>query len=717
MDEKIPISYLTSELWRIFFRKEKKKFSYEEVKKLLGLENDYNPEIMSELKFLELEDENEKNVNQKLVNVFSTVKKSNNSKKIKSYFPLSIIEYENNYEKIIFPDTQNTTTYEEIINNLKEDFKKDQSLKKILFLMEKHLSFVPATTGEETEISLYEHSRVKSQIYTSYILAENKEKPFLLLHGDMSGTQKFIYTINTKGALKSLRARSVYLQLLQEVFVDKLLEELDLSRIHIHFIGGGNFYLILPNTEKNKKIIEKVISEFNNWIISNHPELQIITNLEEFSISELKDNIANVFSRSSKKINEKKYHPYTSETLSELFKVKYEKVSSDKICDVCNVYTENLIEKNDLKVCHFCDSMIEFGKDLIEGNAVIEDPYGYLEIFNKRYVVVKEINKDQKGYIYNLGKYLKRQNKLTPILLSLYTPKSHTTLEELSEKSIGRKLIGVFRSDVDNLGSIFSTYIEQPSLQKVSTLSKMLNRFFSSYIPTICAGKIPKKYEKRIFYVNENNSPERNVMIIYAGGDDLFYIGAWNEVFESSLEIKNIFDDFVKNPDITLSGGLVLENNKTALKWLAEFSGSAEDMAKSNKKDGKEKDSLTLMPDFTMKNSTFFWNDIEDIYKLIRKIIGEDRISNENQKVNIKDYKNNISRSLLYKLFGISQNVVLKDSEQEREEEENLQKPLLYYTYAKGNEEDKKIIGSILDEKINSKLFKTIQIVDLYIRK
>nr|WP_275587655.1 type III-A CRISPR-associated protein Cas10/Csm1 [Marinitoga litoralis] len=697
------------------FRKEKKKFTYDEVKKIFGIKNDYNPEIIDELKFLELEDE--KNSNQKLLNIFSTINKNKNSEKIKSYFPLSTIEYDNNYEKIIFPDTQNTTTYEEIIEKLKNEIKKEHSLKKLMFLMEKYLSFIPATTGRETEISLYEHSRVKSQIYTTYILAENKEKPFILLHGDMSGTQKFIYTINTKGALKSLRARSAYLQLLQEVFVEKLLEELDLSRIHIHFIGGGNFYLILPNSEKNKSIIENVISEFNKWILFNHPELQIITNLEEFSIVELKDNISGVFSRSSKKINEKKYHPHTPETLEELFNVKYDKVASDKICDVCNVYSENLVEKNDLKVCTFCDSMIEFGKDLINGNAIIEDPYGYLEIFNKRYIVVKEIKKEQKGFIYNLGKYLNTENQLTPVLLSLYTPKLHTTLEELSEKSIGRKLIGVFRSDVDNLGSIFSTYIENPSLQKVSTLSKMLNRFFSTYIPSICAGKIPKKYEKRIFYVNEDNSPERNVMIIYAGGDDLFYLGAWNEVFETALEIKDIFDDFVKNPDITLSGGLILENNKTALKWLAEFSGNAEDMAKSNKKGEKEKDSLTLMPDFTMKNSTFFWDEIKDIYKLIRKIIGEDRISNENQIINVKDYKNNISRSLLYKLFGISQNVVLKNSELERKEEENLQKPLLYYTYARGNDEDKKIIGSILDEKIDNKLFKTIQIVDLYIRK
>ncbi|KAF2955969.1 type III-A CRISPR-associated protein Cas10/Csm1 [Marinitoga sp. 38H-ov] len=711
----IPISYLTSELWRVLFRKEKRKLSYDELKKYFGLNINHNPKILDELNFLELEDEN--NINQKLLNVFSTISKNKNSKKTKSYFPISIIDYEGNYEKIVFPDSENTTTYDEIVENLKNDLKENQTLNKIMYILEKYLSFVPATTGKEIEVSLYEHSRVKSQIYTSYILSENKEKPFLLLHGDMSGTQKFIYTINTKGALKSLRARSVYLQLLQEVFVDTLLEKLDLSRIHIHFIGGGNFYLILPNSEKNKEIISKTILEFNSWILAKHPELQIITNIEEFGIFELKEDISKVFSRSSKKINNKKYHPYSVEDLKELFKIKYEKISSDKICDICNVYSENLKEKKEQLVCDFCDSMIEFGKDLIEGSAIIEDPYGYLEIFGKRFIVVKDIKEEYKGYIYNLGKYLKVKNNLTPILLSLYTPKRHTTLEELSEKSIGRKLIGVFRSDVDNLGSIFSTYIEEPTLQKVSTLSKMLNRFFSSYVPTICAGKVPKKYEKRIFYVNENNSPERNVMIIYAGGDDLFYVGAWNEVFESALEIKNIFDNFVKNSDITLSGGFILENNKTALKWLAEFSGKAEDMAKSNKKGEKEKDSLTLIPDFTMKNSTFFWDEVEEIYKLIRKIIGEERISNKEQQVNVNEYKNNISRSLLYKLFGISQNVVLKDSEIERKEEENLQKPLLYYTYARGNNEDKKIIGSILNEKINNKLFKTIQIVDLYIRK
>ena len=42
--------------------------------------------------------------------------------------------------------------------------------------------------------------------------------------------QKFIYTITTKSALKSLRSRSFYLEIMMEHIIDTLLDKLHLSR-------------------------------------------------------------------------------------------------------------------------------------------------------------------------------------------------------------------------------------------------------------------------------------------------------------------------------------------------------------------------------------------------------------------------------------------------------------------------------------------------------
>ena len=59
---------------------------------------------------------------------------------------------------------------------------------------------------------------------------------------DISGIQSFIYTIGEKGALKGLRARSFYLEIMMEHIVDELLEKLSLSRANLIYTGGGHCY-------------------------------------------------------------------------------------------------------------------------------------------------------------------------------------------------------------------------------------------------------------------------------------------------------------------------------------------------------------------------------------------------------------------------------------------------------------------------------------------
>ena len=63
---------------------------------------------------------------------------------------------------------------------------------------------------------------------------------FLLYSMDISGIQNFIYSISDKGALKGLRARSFYLEIMMEHVIDELLEKLSLSRANLIYTGGGN---------------------------------------------------------------------------------------------------------------------------------------------------------------------------------------------------------------------------------------------------------------------------------------------------------------------------------------------------------------------------------------------------------------------------------------------------------------------------------------------
>ncbi|WP_405738109.1 type III-A CRISPR-associated protein Cas10/Csm1, partial [Anaerovibrio slackiae] len=98
-------------------------------------------------------------------------------------------------------------------------------------------SYIPASTarGEVADISLYDHQKLTAAIgacmydyfqmqeiedYREYCFTGTRQQAFrqepvyLLVGADLSGIQNFLYTIPSKGALKSLRGRSFYLELL-----------------------------------------------------------------------------------------------------------------------------------------------------------------------------------------------------------------------------------------------------------------------------------------------------------------------------------------------------------------------------------------------------------------------------------------------------------------------------------------------------------------------
>ena len=95
------------------------------------------------------------------------------------------------------------------------------------------------------------------------------KRSFLLLSMDMSGIQDFIYNISGSKALKSLRSRSFYLEIMLEVIVDQLLEKLELTRANLLYTGGGHAYLLVSNTDKGKEKINQFNTELKIGLCQN----------------------------------------------------------------------------------------------------------------------------------------------------------------------------------------------------------------------------------------------------------------------------------------------------------------------------------------------------------------------------------------------------------------------------------------------------------------
>ena len=133
----------------------------------------------------------------------------------------------------------------------------DVWLSKFFEIPEPELTYMPGTL-QDPDISLYDQSKLCAAFALCLSDSRNSdEEAFILYSMDFSGIQDFIYTIQRKGALKTLRARSFYLEMLMENAIDDVLEDIGLSRINVLYSGGGHCYMLLPNGKETTEKLEE----------------------------------------------------------------------------------------------------------------------------------------------------------------------------------------------------------------------------------------------------------------------------------------------------------------------------------------------------------------------------------------------------------------------------------------------------------------------------
>ena len=186
----------------------------------------------------------------------------------------------------------------------------------------------------------------------------------------------------------------------------------------------------------------------------------------------------------------------------------------------------------------------------------------------------------------------------------------------LAKAAQGSELVGCLRMDVDNMGEFFSQKNLTLGLGIIanSNLSRSLNLFFKGYINQICGmnlGVVSSANQYPLDITGKNVKKKesgRDVSIIYAGGDDLFIAGAWDDIAELAFDINACFKAFTcQNSDVNLSAGVTLHKPKFPLYQMARISKRAEEAAKKFKGQEVEapKNSLSLFysDDLAVRNA------------------------------------------------------------------------------------------------------------------
>ena len=585
------------------------------------------------------------NIEAPLESVFNVF--AGNDKSKKGFYLRGLLEDD---AKMLYPAElqsikASTEKYQELLNTLVSNFRQksvdNMEPNELLQILEAIGSYIPSSTakGEVADISLYDHMKLTAALaiclydylyskgiydYKSYCYGTKqkelrKENTYLLVSGDISGIQDFIYTIPSKGALKSLRGRSFYLELLMENVIDELLERLDLNRCNLIYNGGGNFYLLLPNTSQVLTELENVQNIINQWFLEKFgTRLYIAIGWAPCAANDFMVNSGNalgsIYSKARSLIAVQKHRRYNAYQLGQLFQ-PHSQINTVKDgareCSICHTSSTNLSLYGDAEetwACDMCCSLRNLGEELLKYDVLVvldkmpdtkQKCVELPSLQGKRYLMaiaekeVSQLSNIKRIYVKNL--IYTGQQMATRLWMGDYITVSGThtmELEELAKLAGGDKQasgidrLGVMRADVDNLGAAFMAgFPEQyATLGRSAALSRQLSLFFKRYINNLCGGEInginEDEYHKfAIFAVQPHK--QRNVHIIYSGGDDMFIVGAWDDLLELSVDIREAFRRFTNNK-LSFSAGIGIFDSKCPISEMARGTGLLESTAKDN---------------------------------------------------------------------------------------------------------------------------------------
>ena len=489
-------------------------------------------------------------------------------------------------------------------------------------ILETIWSYVPAGTAENelADISLYDHAKLTA----AYAVCLHKvlklrgeisdfeelrdKEIFLLVSGDISGIQQFIYTIPSKGALKSLRGRSFYLEILLEHIADELLTAAGVSRNCLLYTGGGHFYLLLPNTSEIQTLLKNFSYTVNDWFLKHFGSRLYLaiawtpSTALEF-IGKTETGTGAPFRRVSEALSKNKLQRYNETQLREMFNPQSsinKTLDGARECGICRNSASELCYYNDedeTLACEACRNLYLMGQKMLNGEGFIvakkffEDNIDALPLPNDCYLYPL-IEGAKKPVAKIVRTYIKKRGDIKigtiGIWLADYVTRNERgvlSFEELAMLSGGStdsesiKRIGVLRADVDNLGAAFMAGFpaKYSTLTRTATLSRQLAYFFKHIMIFICEGKVTEKFQ--LFPVNKKNL--RNVHVVYSGGDDVFLVGAWDDLIELAVDIRKNFEQFT-NGKLTFSAGIGFFQPKFPVAELARKTGILEDAAKDN---------------------------------------------------------------------------------------------------------------------------------------
>lgn len=453
---------------------------------------------------------------------------------------------------------------------------------------------VPCSYGEPG-VSLYDEFRALSALVFASGCAATPAGEFLLVGGDIPGIQRFVYTITSKGAAKGLRGRSFFLQLLGDAVVQRLLARLGLPETNIIYAAGGNFMLLAPAGEE-KTVAEIAVAINREMLAAFEGDLALCLACHPLPAGQAgSGDFAEASRILHRRLGQQK-HRLFADLARENWELAFGPRGQGQptFCAVCQHEQRKgekgrRLEDGGWK-CEQCHGFEELAQAIAQDTLLLfvsdRRPGG-------RGKGWQELLWQLTGHWYDFAPDLKREvavgsrvysvNYLDFLaeyaqgfrLIANITPREADgqvrTFEDLADGAVGLKRVGVLRMDVDDLGQVLTRWLPERTLASTAALSHALDRFFTGRLSSICREVMADPQMTGV-------PGQRGdlLYVIYAGGDDLFVVGAWDLIPLLAERIQRQFAAYVgHNPDLHISAGITLEDRKFPLYQAADRAGEA----------------------------------------------------------------------------------------------------------------------------------------------
>jgi hypothetical protein len=420
-----------------------------------------------------------------------------------------------------------------------------------------------AVSPTNRQVALFDAAR-----YVGAVAASLEDGRIARVRVEFGGIQDFVYTVGSKYALKVLRGRSAWLDLFTDVIAHEISERSGVGSYGVLFAAGGNAEVVIPPSQMS--VARRVAEDAAKFLCNKlGPELQLITASSILDVTDA-SQVARAWTESTMELHERVTDAKSAPHAGRLRMILgVGRVSAaHRACEICGrdvALSARTLDGETTRACQACWTFADFGGALPSVKAFVRLEAG------GRHFGGKSTDRLAFGICaygwhdfkpQSLGGRDYAVNAFDGNARRFWYAQNRTAgaaeLQKCAAEAPGG-YIGALRGDVDKLGETFRGLSGKPL--EAATLSRRLT------------------YAFRLF---SNALVEDFESFVYAGGDDIFAVGAWDRIFKLALELrKTVQRQF---PKLDISAGMALGKVMTPLYQFARTSGDLEMEAKSHGK-------------------------------------------------------------------------------------------------------------------------------------